>query len=98
MPLAEAPIIFQVCCLLHNYCINERLQLDNEVRIERMYGSGEMQLGYIPSDISSAPISGSVLRTRIVQRIQNKSLSCPELNVQRRNFEDARTAMYFDVD
>lgn len=98
LPLAEAPIIFQVCCLLHNYCINERLQLDNEVRIERMYGSGEMQLGYIPSDISSAPISGSVLRTRIVQRIQNKSLSRPELNVQRRNFEDARTAMYFDVD
>jgi hypothetical protein len=55
LPLAEALIIFQVCC-----CINERLQLDNEVRIERMYGSGEMQLRYIPSDISSAPIRGYI--------------------------------------
>ncbi len=98
LPLAESPMIFQVCCLLHNFCINERLQLDNEVRIERVYGAGEMQLGYIPSDISNAPLSGSVLRTRIVHRIQNKSLSRPELNVQRRNFEDSRTAMYFDVD
>jgi hypothetical protein len=47
-----------------------------------MYGTGEMQLGYIPSDISSAPHSGSVLQIRIVQRIQNKSLSRPELNVE----------------
>jgi hypothetical protein len=98
LPLAEAPIIFQVCCLLHNYCINERLQLDNEVRIERMYGACEMQLGYIPSDISSIPISGSVLHAIIVQRIQNKSLSHPELNVQHRIFEKSRTAMYCDVD
>jgi hypothetical protein len=28
----------------------------------------EMQLGYIPSDISSVLISGSVLQTRIAQR------------------------------
>ena len=70
LPLAEAPIIFQVCCLLHNYCINERLQLDNEVCIERIYGADEMQLGYIPSDISSVPLSGSVLHTRIVQRFR----------------------------
>ncbi len=77
LPLAESPMIFQVCCLLHNFCINERLQLDNEAHIERMYGAGEMQLGYIPSDISSAPLSGSVLHTRIVQRTQNKSWSCP---------------------
>jgi hypothetical protein len=98
LPLAEFPIIFQVCCMLYNYCINEQLQLDNEVSIEKMYGTGELQLGYIPSDISSVPHSGSVLRTRIVQRIQNTSLSGLELNVQRRNFEDSWTAMYFDID
>ncbi len=98
MPLAECPIIFQVCCMLHNCCIYEWLQLDNEVSIERMYGTGEMQLGCIPSDISSVPHSGSVLWIRIVQRIQNKSLSRPELNVQHRNFEDSWTAIYFDVD
>jgi hypothetical protein len=53
LPLAESPIIFHVCCMLHDYCINQQLQLDNEVCIDRMYGTGEMQLGYIPSDISS---------------------------------------------
>jgi hypothetical protein len=99
VPLAEAPVIFQVCCLLHNYCINERLQLDEEIRIERMYGEDNThQLGYIPSDTVSLPHSGSVLRNRIVQRISNNSLSRPELNVQRRNLEEARKAMYFDVE
>jgi hypothetical protein len=36
-------------------------KMANSVHTERMYGSGEMQLGYIPSDISSVSISGSVL-------------------------------------
>jgi hypothetical protein len=31
----------------------------------------------------------------IVQMMQNKSLSCPELNVQRRIFAVAHTAMHF---
>ncbi len=81
--------------MLHNNCIKQRLQVDNEVRIERFYGEGELQLGYVPSDIESSPHNGSVLHTRIVQIVQNKALSHPELNVQRRNFEDARKAMYF---
>ena len=81
--------------MLHNYCINQCLQQDNEVHIEHFYGDGELQLGYVPSDIESSPHNGSVLHTRIVQRVQNKALSRPELNVQRRNFEDARKAMYF---
>jgi hypothetical protein len=45
-----------------------------------------MQLGYSRSGISSVPFSGSVLHTIVVQRIQNKSLGYPELNVQQRNF------------
>ena len=73
--------------------------LDEEVRIERMYGTDEAdQLGYIPSDIISLPHSGWVLQNRIVQRISNSSLSRPELNVQRRNYEDARNAMYFNAE
>ncbi len=92
-------MISQVCCLLHNYCINEHLQLDEEIRIERMYGEDNThQLGYIPSDTVSLPHSGSVLHNRIIQRISNNSLSHPELNVQRQNLEEARKAMYFDVE
>ncbi|MFO0446206.1 MAG: transposase family protein [bacterium] len=95
VPLADSGNVLLACCMLHYYCINQRLQVDNEVRIERFYGEGELQLGYVPSDIESSPHNGSVLHTRIVQRVQNKALSRPELNVQRRNFEDARKAMYF---
>ncbi len=99
VPLAEAPMIFQVSWLLHNYCINECLQLDEEICIERMHGEDNThQLGYIPSETVSLPHSGLVLHNRIIQRISNKSLSCPELNVQCQNLEDARKAMYFDVE
>ncbi len=51
LPLKDAALVFHVCCLIHNYCINERLLLDEEVQIETMYESAEVQqLGYIPSD------------------------------------------------
>lgn len=90
--------MFHVCCLLHNYCINERLLLDEEVQIETMYESADVQqLGYIPSDNLTVPHSGSVLRNRIIQRISTKCLTRPELNLQRQNHEEARKAMYFDV-
>jgi hypothetical protein len=95
IPLADSGNVLLACCMLHNYCINQRLQVDNEVRIERFYGEGELQLGYVPSDIESSLHNESVLRTRIVQRVQDKALSRPELNVQRQNFEDSRKAMYF---
>jgi len=98
LPLKDAALVFHVCCLLHNYCINERLLLDEEVQIETMYESADVQqLGYIPSDNLTVPHSGSVLRNRIIQRISTKCLTRPELNLQRRNHEEARKAMYFDV-
>jgi len=34
LPLAESPIIFQVCCMLHGCCINERLQLGPELNVQ----------------------------------------------------------------
>ncbi len=84
--------------MVHNYFINEQLLLDEEVQIERMYESAEVQqLGYIPSDNVTVPHSGSVLRNRIIQRIITKCLTRPELNLQRRNHEEVRKAMYFDV-
>ena len=96
--LAKAPLIFYACCVLHNYCINERLVLDDEIRIERMYvADNDEQLGYIPSDTNTICSSGSVLHNRIVQRISNQCLSRPELNLQRRSHEEARNAMYFEV-
>jgi hypothetical protein len=58
-------MIFHVCCLLLKYCVNEELQLYEEVCIERMFGANNThELGYLLIDIVSLPHSGSRYQTR----------------------------------
>jgi hypothetical protein len=59
------------------------------------YENGGTVLSYVPSDIDSVPSSGSILRQKLIQKIQSKSLSHPELNVHRRKFEDEHRGMYY---
>jgi hypothetical protein len=92
VPLAQCCIVFKACCQLHNFVIDE--QVDCQEAIEVAYENGGTVLGYVPSDLDSVPSSGSILRQRLVQKIQSKCLSRPELNVHRRKFEDERREMY----
>ncbi len=80
--MAQAGIVFQACCHLHNYVIDQQVDCQLEP-IEIAYESGGAVLGYVPSDVGAAPTSGSILRQKLIQKILSKSLSCPELNVMR---------------
>jgi len=63
--------------------------------IKKVYQNRKSVLGYVPSDVNHAASNGSMLRLKIVESIQSKSLSRPKTNVDRRNFEDLKRAMYF---
>jgi hypothetical protein len=89
VPLAKCGLVFQACCILHNYCIDKKTDDMETPRIEAAYVSNEAVLGYVPSDTGTVPASGSILRQRLVQKISFSSLARPELNKRRRAFEDA---------
>ncbi len=89
VPLAKCGLVFQACCILHNYCIDKKTDDMETPRIEAAYGSNEAVLGYVPSDTCTVPASGSILCQRLVQKISFSSLARPELNKRRRAFEDA---------
>jgi hypothetical protein len=96
VPLSKCASVFQACCQLHNFCIDEMVNDSGEAtRIETVYSNDDTIFGYIPSDVSNAPASGSILRQKLVQKIASKSLSRPELNIKRRTFEDQRRAIYY---
>jgi len=96
VPLSKCASVFQACCHLHNYCIEEMVNDSGEAtRIETVYNNDDTIFGYIPGDVSNAPASGSILRQKLVQKIASKSLSRPELNIKQRTFEDQRRAMYY---
>ena len=63
--------------------------------IKKVYQNRKSVLGYVPSDVNHAASNGSMLHLKIVESIQSKSLSRPKTNVDRRNFEDHKKAMYF---
>jgi hypothetical protein len=96
VPLAKCGLVFQACCILHNYCIDKKTDDMETPRIEAAYVSNEAVLGYVSSDTGTVPASGSILCQRLVQKISSSSLSRPELNKRRRAFEDARKQMYYD--
>jgi hypothetical protein len=96
VPLAKSGFVLQACCILHNYCIDEEISKTDAPRVEVAYQTNETILGYVPSDISSVPASGSILRQKLVQKISSLSLSRPELNKKCRSFEDARNEMYYE--
>jgi hypothetical protein len=70
--LAQCCIVFKACCQLHNFVIDE--QVDCQEAIEVAYENGGTVLGYVPSDLDSVPSSGSILRQRLVQKIQSKCI------------------------
>ncbi len=93
VPLRQAGTVFQACCHLHNYVIDEQGDCQSDP-IDIVYEIGGAVLGYVPSDVGAAPASGSILRQKLVQKLLSKSLSRPELNVKHRIFEDERRGMY----
>jgi hypothetical protein len=95
-PLSKCASAFQACCHIHNYCIDEMVNDSGEgTRIETVYNNDDSIFGYIPSDISNAPASGSILQQKSVQKVASKSLSRPELNIKQRTFEDQWRAIYY---
>ncbi len=97
VPLSKCASVFQACCHLHNYCIDERVNDSGEgTRIETVYNNDDRIFGYIPSDISNAPASGSILHQKLVQKVASMSLSHPELNIKRRLFEEEWKAIYYE--
>ena len=96
VPLSKCASVFHACCHLPYYCIDKKVNDSCEgTRIETVYNNDDSIFGYIPSDISNAPASGSILRQKLVQKIASKSLSRQELHIKRRTFEDQRRAMYY---
>jgi hypothetical protein len=94
--IIQISTIFQACCHLHNYCIDELVNDSGEAtRIETVYSIDDNICGYIPDDITNAPDSGSILRQKLAQKITSRALSRPELNIKRRTFEDKRQPMYY---
>ncbi len=87
--MAQASIVFQACCHLHNYVIDQQVYCQLEP-IEIEYKSGGTALDHVPSDVGGAPTSGSIFRQKLIQKILSKSLSRPELNVMHRLFQDER--------
>ncbi len=94
VPLAQCSTVFKACCHLHNFIIDEQVDCQGEA-IEVAYENGGTILGYVPSDIDTDPASGSILWQKLIQKIQSKSLSRPELNIDQRKFEDERRGMYY---
>jgi hypothetical protein len=91
VPLSKCASVFQACCHLHNYCIEEMVNDSGKAtRIETVYSNDDTFFGYIPGDVSNTPASGSILRQKLDQKIASKSLSRPELNIKQRTFEDER--------
>ena len=86
-------IVFQACCHLHNYIIDQQIDCQLEP-IEIAYESGGTVLGYVPSDVGGAPTSGSILRQKLILKILSMSLSHPELNVMHRLLEDEQRGLY----
>eukprot|EP00918_Siedleckia_nematoides_P073861 GHVU01161323.1.p1 GENE.GHVU01161323.1~~GHVU01161323.1.p1 ORF type:complete len:427 (-),score=21.48 GHVU01161323.1:63-1343(-) len=78
-----------VMCIsrLHNYCINERLRLNNpldDVEIEPVFTVDGRQLGYVPSDISVVSVPGNcVIREYIVSDITGTGIGRPTTNIVR---------------
>jgi hypothetical protein len=68
VPLAKSGLVFQVCCILHNYCIDEEINKTEAPRMEAAYCTNETVLGHILSNISSVPASGSILHQKLVQK------------------------------
>ena len=93
--LANTYKAFNACCVLHNYCIDERLLNSLDPKIKKVYSNGTTTLGYIPSDVEEFESSGSLLQLRLVDKIASKSLTRPNTNLLRREFEDRRQAMYY---
>jgi hypothetical protein len=92
--LAQSGFVFKACCHLHNFIIDQ--QVDCQEAIKVAYENGGTALGYVSSDIDSVPSSGSILQQKLIQKIQSKSLSWPELNLHRRKFEDKHRGMYYE--
>jgi len=61
VPLAKSGYVFQACCILHNYCIDEEISETDAPRMEVTNQTYDTILGYVPSNISSVPASGSIL-------------------------------------
>jgi hypothetical protein len=89
VPLAKSGFVLQACCILYNYCIDEEISETDAPRMEVTYQTNDTILGYVPSDISSVPASGSISHQKLVQKISSSSLSRSELNKKCRSFEDA---------
>jgi hypothetical protein len=66
VPLSKCASVFQACCHLHNYCIDEMVNDSGEAtRIEMVYSYDDSFFAYIPGDISNAPASGSILHRKL---------------------------------
>lgn len=95
IPLRKIPKVFLACCMLHNYCIDERLESQGIPRIRKMYERNGVTLGYIPSDVGVISREGdSQLRRVLVAKVHENCLCRPNYNQLRRKFEDDRRKMY----
>jgi hypothetical protein len=56
--LVNASKVFNACCILHNFCIDEKLINMQDPRLKKVYSSTNITLGYIPSDIEESASSG----------------------------------------
>jgi hypothetical protein len=92
--LANTYKVFNACCILHNFCIDEKLFNSQDPRLEKVYSTATSTLGYIPSDIDESGSSGSMLCLRLVDKISSSSLSCPNTNLLCKEFEARRQQMY----
>ena len=95
IPLRKIPKVFLACCMLHNFCINERLESQGICQIKKMYEKNGVMLGYIPSDIGVISWEGdSQLRRVLVAKVHKNCLCRPSTNQLRRKFEESRQNMY----
>jgi hypothetical protein len=65
--LKQCSVVFHACCHLHNYIISKEMNCQGQA-IEIAYENQETVLGYVLSDITITPASGSILQQKIVQR------------------------------
>jgi hypothetical protein len=94
VPLKQCSIVFHACCHLHNYIISEDAEIHGQ-SIEVAYKSKDSILGCVPSDIAIVPASSSIQWQKIVQKVQSKCLSHPEINVHPRKLEEECRAVYY---